>query len=95
MTINTLFYRFFKKHITIVLILSITGCELIGPQLHQKLPLTAVNKVEDEGLLLPQLANQSSFDADKLVQLMKKFCKSLKGILAKKASLVLILMMPI
>lgn len=64
MTINTLFYRFFKKHITIVLILSITGCELIGPQLHQKLPLTAVNKVEDEGLLLPQLANQSSFDAD-------------------------------
>jgi general secretion pathway protein D len=64
MTINTLFYRFFKKLITIVLILSITGCELIGPQLHQKLPLTAVNKVEDEGLLLPQLANQSSFDAD-------------------------------
>jgi general secretion pathway protein D len=64
MTINTLFYRFFKKHITIVLILSITGCELIGPQLHQKLPLTAVNKVEDEGLLLPQLANQSSFDAE-------------------------------
>ena len=64
MTINTLFYRFFKKLITIVLILSISGCELIGPQLHQKLPLTAVNKVEDEGLLLPQLANQSSFDAD-------------------------------
>ena len=64
MTINTLFYRFFKKLITIVLILSISGCELIGPQLHQKLPLTAVNKVEDEGLLLPQLANQSSFDAE-------------------------------
>jgi general secretion pathway protein D len=64
MTINTLFYRFFKKLITIVFILSISGCELIGPQLHQKLPLTAVNKVEDEGLLLPQLANQSSFDAE-------------------------------
>lgn len=52
------------KSLTIILMLSIVGCELIGPQLHQKLPLTAVNKVDDEGLLLPQLANQSSLDTD-------------------------------
>ena len=64
MTINSLFYRFSMKSLTIILMLSIVGCELIGPQLHQKLPLTAVNKVDDEGLLLPQLANQSSLDTD-------------------------------
>lgn len=55
---------FFIQNLSVIFILSISGCELIGPQLHQKLPLIAVNKVEEEGLLLPQLANQSNLDTD-------------------------------
>lgn len=57
-------HRFYKKSIAILLSLSINGCELIGPHMQQKLPITEVNKIEDEDSLIPQLANQSSLEAD-------------------------------
>lgn len=57
-------HQLFKKTIAIFLSLSINGCELIGPHMQQKLPIIAVNKVEDEDSLIPQLANQSGLEAD-------------------------------
>lgn len=57
-------HRFLKKSIAMLLSLSINGCELIGPDLQQKLPIIPVNKVEDENSLIPQLANQSGLEID-------------------------------
>lgn len=48
----------------LALALSMTGCEFIGPQLHQKIPLTDNTPAQEDSLLLPELANDTSKSAE-------------------------------
>jgi general secretion pathway protein D len=48
----------------LALALSMTGCEFIGPQLHEKLALTDNKPVQEDTLLIPELANDANKNAE-------------------------------
>ncbi|MBD9355781.1 type II secretion system secretin GspD [Methylomonas albis] len=48
----------------LALALSMTGCEFIGPQLHEKLAIADNKPIQEETLLIPELANDASKNAE-------------------------------
>lgn len=48
----------------LALALSMTGCEFIGPQLHQKLAIAENKPAQEEALLIPELANNANKGAE-------------------------------
>ena len=48
----------------LALALSMTGCELIGPQLHQKLAIAENKPAQEEALLIPELGNDANKSAE-------------------------------
>jgi general secretion pathway protein D len=48
----------------LALALSMTGCEFIGPQLHEKLAITDSRPAQEDTLLIPELANDANKSAE-------------------------------
>jgi len=57
----------------VALALSMTGCEFIGPQFHQKLPLADVKPASGDQLSLPELSNEADKNAENKVTKVELF----------------------
>ncbi|OAI19306.1 MULTISPECIES: type II secretion system secretin GspD [Methylomonas] len=57
----------------VALALSMTGCEFIGPQFHQKLPLAEVKPASGDQLSLPELSNEADKNAENKVTKVELF----------------------
>ncbi|MDT4331239.1 type II secretion system secretin GspD [Methylomonas sp. MS20] len=57
----------------VALALSMTGCEFIGPQFHQKLPLADIKPASGDQLSLPELSNEADKNAENKVTKVELF----------------------